>query len=123
MSSVSNVLDLEICSAISARLEQRGVSRDVLLRAYNAAVHHGTSFCAELVQQGEVAEPLIYAAIADFLDVEFTDDVHPSRIIISGEEAPSVFRDVGQVMGLGLDGGSCLYIAPSENRIRTICEY
>lgn len=123
MSSVSSALDLEICSGISARLEQCGVSRDVLLKAYSAAVLHGTSFCAELVQQGEVTETLIYAAIAEFLGVEFTDDVHPSRIFVSGEEKPSVFIDVGQVMGLGPDGGSYLYVAPSEDRIRTLYQH
>src|SRR5690606_17618790 len=123
MSSVSTAFDLEICSAISARLEQWGVSRDALLGAYGAAAHHGTSFCVELVQRGDVAESVIYAAIADILGVEFTNEALPSRIFVSGEEKPSAFIDVGQVMVLGADGSSYLYIAPAENRIRTLRDY
>ncbi|MHC5231212.1 glycosyltransferase family 2 protein [Brucella sp. LJL56] len=123
MSSVSIAFDLEICSAISARLEQCGVSRDVLLGAYSEAIHHGTSFCVELVQRGDVSETVVYAAIADFLGVEFTSEALPSRIFVSGEEKPSAFVDVGQVMLLGTDGGSYLYIAPPENRIGTLRDH
>ncbi|WP_176037137.1 glycosyltransferase family 2 protein [Brucella tritici] len=123
MSSGSIAFDLEICSAISARLEQCGVSRDALLAAYSAATHHGTSYCVELVQRGAVAEPIIYEAIADLLGLEFTNEALPSRIFVSGEEKPSAFVEVGQVIVLGADGGSYLYIAPSESRIRTLRDH
>lgn len=123
MSNGSIAFDLEICSAISARLEQCGVSRDALLGAYSTATHHGTSFCVELIQRGDVAESAIYAAIADLLGLEFTNEALPSRIFVSGEEKPSAFIDVGQVMVLGADGNSYLYIAPSENRIRKLRDH
>ncbi|OWU61364.1 N-acetylglucosaminyltransferase, partial [Staphylococcus aureus] len=77
----------------------------------------------ELVQRGDVAESVLYAAIADLLTLEFTDEALPSRIFVSGEEKPSAFIDVGQVMVLGADGSNYLYIAPSENRIRTRRDY
>ncbi|MDG9790675.1 N-acetylglucosaminyltransferase, partial [Brucella anthropi] len=123
MSNGSIAFDLEICSAISARLEQCGVSRYALLGAYSTATHHGTSFCVELIQRGDVAESAIYAAIADLLGLEFTNEALPSRIFVSGEEKPSAFIDVGQVMVLGADGNSYLYIAPSENRIRKLRDH
>ncbi|MBB5702364.1 cellulose synthase/poly-beta-1,6-N-acetylglucosamine synthase-like glycosyltransferase [Ochrobactrum daejeonense] len=123
MSSVSTAFDLGVCSAISARLEKRGVSRDALLQAYSAAMLHGTSFCDELVQQRGVPEKLVYQAIADFLAVEFAEEVHPSRIFVSGEEKPSLFIDVGQITVLGSDGETCLYIAPTENRIKTLLDH
>lgn len=72
---------------------------------------------------GDVAESVIYEAIADILGVEFTNEALPSRIFVSGEEKPSAFVDVGQVMVLCTDGGSYLYIAPSENRIRMLRDH
>jgi len=44
MSNGSIAFDLAVCTAISARLERRGVPRACLKRAYEAALINGTSF-------------------------------------------------------------------------------
>ncbi|MBN9044556.1 MAG: glycosyltransferase [Rhizobiales bacterium] len=115
--------DLELCSAISARLERRDVPRGVLLRAYSAAILNGTSFCGELVHQRGMTEALVYAAIADLLDLEFCAEIAPLRIILSGEELFAIFRDIGQVLVVRTQGGVYFYIAPREDRIGRLRDY
>ncbi len=98
-----------ISRCVAAGLQRGNASRNI--------------FCDELVQQRGVPEKLVYQAIADFLAVEFAEEVHPSRIFVSGEEKPSLFIDVGQITVLGSDGETCLYIAPTENRIKTLLDH
>ncbi|MBC2884410.1 glycosyltransferase [Ochrobactrum sp. CM-21-5] len=123
MRGESKSFDLEICSAISARLERRGVSRGWLLRAYNAAVHNGTFFCDELTHQPGVEEIQVYEAMAEFLGLSFVGEILPSRIFVSGEEPPSIFAEARQVMVIGEDGGTYLYIAPKENHIKKLRDH
>ncbi|MDT6940122.1 glycosyltransferase [Brucella pseudogrignonensis] len=117
MSEGSNAFDLEICTAISARLERRGVPRDCLRQAYEAAVNNGTGFCEELPHHCGVSDELLYSAIAEFLELPFVDNIAVSRVFVTGEETAKIFSDAAQIMALGRDGISYLYIAPSEKQI------
>ena len=104
MNNGSSGFDLEICGAISARLQRRGIARCSLVGAYGEAVRNGTTFCAELVQQPGVTETAVFEAIADLLGLEFTQEILPSRIFISDEDAMPGLTDVGQVMTIGRAG-------------------
>ncbi|MBJ6132313.1 glycosyltransferase [Ochrobactrum sp. Q0168] len=123
MNNGSSGFDLEICGAISARLQRRGIARCSLVGAYGEAVRNGTTFCAELVQQPGVTETAVFEAIADLLGLEFTQEILPSRIFISDEDAMPGLTDVGQVMTIGRDGTTYLYIAPIERRIRGLLDH
>ncbi|MFD1197875.1 glycosyltransferase family 2 protein [Brucella gallinifaecis] len=123
MSDGSNIFDLGVCTAISARLAQRGVSRDCLKRAYEAAKTNGTSFSQEILHMPAVSETLLFQAIADYLELSFTEEILPSRIFVSGEETLSILAEAREVMVLGQDGASQLYLAPSEQRIGRLAEH
>ncbi len=90
MSNGSIAFDLGICSAISARLERRGVPRDCLKQAYEAAIINGTSFCDEVAHQQGVSEEMLFEAIADYLELTFTEEVLSSRIFVTGEETSAI---------------------------------
>lgn len=115
----SSEFDLGICCGISARLERRNISRDVLVKAYGAANRNGTSFCRELIQQG-VSEEQVYRAIADLLELEFAAVIMPSRVFISDDDKPPAFLEAAQVLAVDADGMSRLYMAPSEDHIRMV---
>ncbi|WP_094506340.1 glycosyltransferase family 2 protein [Brucella thiophenivorans] len=121
MSNGSIAFDLEVCTAISARLERRGVPRSCLKRAYESAIINGTSFCEEVQHERAVTETMLFEAIADYLELPFTEEILPSRIFVSDEAASSVV-EVGQAMVLGPDGSSYLYVAPNERRTDRLLE-
>lgn len=123
MNNGSTGFDLEICGAISARLQRRGVARSSLIGAYGEAVRNGTTFCTELVQQPGVTETAVFEAIADLLGLEFTQELLPSHVFISDEDALPGLTDVAQVMTIGRDGTTYLYIAPIERRIRGLLDH
>lgn len=123
MKNLSGGVDLEICGAICARLQRRGILRGWLVWAYGEAIRNGTSFCSEIVQQPGVTEAILYEAIADLLGVEFTEEILPSRIFVDEDEMLSAIIDAGQVTVVGHDGGTYLYLAPAENRIRMLLDY
>ncbi len=123
MNNGSIGFDLEICGAISARLQRRGVARCSLIGAYSEAVRNGTTFCAELVQQPGMTEIAVFEAIADLLGLEFTQAILPSRVFMSDEEGLLRLTDVAQVTTIGPDGTTYLYIAPAEHRIRSLLEH
>ncbi|TMV01165.1 glycosyltransferase [Brucella haematophila] len=123
MNNGSSGFDLEICGAISARLQRRGIARCLLVGAYGEAVRNGTTFCAELVQQSGVGEIAVFEAIADLLGLDFTRELLPSRVFISDEDALHSVKDIAQVMTIGPDGTTYLYIAPTEHRIRSLLEH
>lgn len=123
MSNGSIAFDLGICTAISARLERRGVPRDCLKQAYEAAIINGTSFCDEVAHQQGVSEALLFEAIADYLELTFTEEVLSSRVFVTGEETSAIFTEPGQLMVLGRDGTSYLYLAPTENRIAKLRDH
>lgn len=122
MSSGSITFDLGLCTAISARLERRGVPRSCLKRAYEAAHINGTSFCEEIQHEQAVTETMLFEAIADYLNLQFTEEILPSRIFVSGEAAASVV-EVGQAMVLGHDGSTYLYLAPNERRTAQLLDH
>lgn len=123
MKNLSGGFDLEICGGISARLQRWGISRCLILRASREAVQNGTSFCSELVQQSGVTEVLLYQAIADLLGLDYTEEIPASRVFVSGEEKLAGFTDAWQVMVIGQDGNTCLYLAPTENRLRMLLDH
>ncbi|WP_312470621.1 MULTISPECIES: glycosyltransferase family 2 protein [Brucella] len=123
MSNGSIASDLGICTAISARLERRGVSRDCLTKAYEASIINGTSFCVEISHQRGVSETLLFEAIADYLELTFTEEVLSSRVFVTGEETSAIFTEPGQLMVLGKDGTSYLYLAPTESRIAKLRDH
>ncbi|MCL7997744.1 glycosyltransferase [Brucella sp. 21LCYQ03] len=122
MRNGSIAFDLGVCTAISARLERRGVARASLRRAYEAALINGTSFCEEIQHEPAVSEAMLFEAIADYLELPFTKEILPSRIFVSGEAAASVV-EVGQAMVLGPDGSTFLYLAPNERRTAQLLEH
>ncbi|MEN5297089.1 glycosyltransferase [Brucella sp. TWI559] len=122
MSSGSIAFDLGVCTAISARLERRGVSRSCLKRAYETARVNGTSFCEEIQHEQAVTETMLFEAIADYLNLPFTEEILPSRIFVSGEAAASEV-EVEQAMVLGHDGSTYLYLAPNERRTARLLEH
>ncbi|MBV2142422.1 glycosyltransferase [Falsochrobactrum sp. TDYN1] len=115
--------DQGICSALSARLERRGVARENITRAYEAAIINGTSFCEEITHQPDVTETLFYEVVADYLGLPFTDEISPSRIFVSGEEAPSIFIEAGQFRVVEPGGSTFLYIAPTEKHIARLRDH
>lgn len=123
MSNGSIAFDLGICTAISARLERRGVPRDCLKHAYEAAIINGTSFCDEVGHQPGVSEEMLFEAIADYLELTFTEEVLSSRIFVTGEETSAIFTEPGQLMVLGRDGTSYLYLAPTEKGIAKLRDH
>ena len=123
MSNGSISFDLGICTAISARLERRGVPRDRLKQAYEAAIINGTSFCEEVAHQQGVSEEILFEAIADYLELTFTEEVLSNRVFVTGEETSAIFTDPGQLMVLGYDGTSYLYLAPTESRIAKLRDH
>ncbi|WP_032450048.1 glycosyltransferase family 2 protein [Brucella sp. NVSL 07-0026] len=118
----SNLVDLEICSAISARLKRCGMPQDRIENAFSAAHLHGTGFFEEAVHQPGVTERMVYEAIADYLQLPYTEEILPSRIFVSGDEN-ICFAHIRQVMVIGRDGISYLYIAPGERRIARLREH
>ncbi|WP_273725934.1 glycosyltransferase [Brucella gallinifaecis] len=123
MSHGSITFDLEICTAISARLERRGVPRVCLRLAYGAALKNGTGFFEEITHQSGVSEELLFDAVADYLELPFTDEIAASRVFVTGEEARSVLIEAAQLMALGHDGTSYLYLAPKEAQISRLREH
>lgn len=117
------MFDLEICTAISARLERRGVPRECLRLAYEAARQNGTGFFEEITHQSGVSEELLFDAVADYLELPFTDEIAASRVFVTGEEARSVLIEAAQLMALGHDGTSYLYLAPKEAQISRLREH
>ncbi len=118
----SDVFDLEICSAISARLKQRGMSQYRIEKAFSAAYLYGTSFCEEAAHQPGVTERMVYEAIADYLQLPYTEEILPSRIFVSDDENIS-FADIRQAMVIGRDGISYLYVAPDERRLARLRDH
>ncbi|MBC8718106.1 glycosyltransferase [Ochrobactrum sp. Marseille-Q0166] len=123
MSYGSIIFDLEICTAISARLERRGVPRVFLRLAYGGALKNGTGFFEEITHQSGVSEELLFGAVADYLELPFTDEIAASRVFVTGEEARSVLIEAAQLMALGHDGTSYLYLAPKEAQISRLREH
>ncbi len=65
---------------------------------------------------------MVYEAIADYLQLPYTEEILPSRIFVSGDEN-ICFAHIRQVMVIGRDGISYLYIAPGERRIARLREH
>lgn len=123
MKSISSTLDLRICSALSARLERRGIKRSSITKAYCDAVRNGTTFCQEILHQSGMTETLLFEVVAEYLDLPFTDEASFSRIFVSGEEGPEIFVEAEQCRVIGPTGSTWLYIAPSENSIQRLAEH
>lgn len=123
MKNGSGVADLGMCIAISARLERRGVPRAWLKQAFSAAIVNGTTFCEEIAHRPGMEESVLYKAIADYLDLPFTEEILPSRVFISGEENAETFVEAGQVTVLGPEGVTYLYLAPGEKCIARLLKH
>ncbi len=114
---------LEICRAISSRLEARGVARQCLAKAFNAARINGTSFCDELACLDTVDESMVYEAIADYVGVTYADDLTPAQIFSPDTLTPAMSMELRQVMAVGRDGRTRLYTAPAQERIALLQQH
>ncbi|KFH22594.1 hypothetical protein IB61_12630 [Brucella abortus LMN2] len=54
--------------------------QDRIENAFSAAHLHGTGFFEEAVHQPGVTERMVYEAIADYLQLPYTEEILPSRI-------------------------------------------
>ncbi|MBB6260540.1 cellulose synthase/poly-beta-1,6-N-acetylglucosamine synthase-like glycosyltransferase [Paenochrobactrum gallinarii] len=106
-----------LCCNLSARLEQYGIARNDIKKAYIRAGSDPALFLNEVLCSGVASEVVLYGVVADYLNLPFRDRVTSCRVIDDKSRVPAELSGMQHALVLDAQNNVLLYLSPSMEHI------